>query len=179
MSLLILVNPGTPLDFSAIDKHRSTRVVVFWARLDNHHSWLLSLFQQSNMETQEIEKRERFYFSGGNWPRVCVLALFGARKQFAIFPESPGTSYGDKIAELSSNSCTNSDSTRNGVLRETERGSEGGMIATVMESFGFEDEETDENQEEGASERGLGVWMERLEDGSLKRYSVTHWPQWS
>ena len=24
---------------------------------------------------------------------------------------------------------------------------------------------------------GLGVWLERLEDGSLKRYSVDHWPE--
>ena len=35
----------------------------------------------------------------------------------------------------------------------------------------------DERTTDGWSE-ALYVWLERLEDGSLRRYSVDHWPEW-
>lgn len=113
---------------------------------------------------------------------VFVLALFGAKKQFAIFPE---TSKPHPAVASDSNCHSTVDNTSDNV------------IDTVLNSFGFNEEDPDSNVRSENSQDGeqtevstdqqrrdreldaaLRVWMERLEDGSLKRYSVDHWPQW-
>ena len=130
------------------------------------------------MNPEEVETRMRFYYSESERGRVCVLALFGAKRKFAIFPESK-TSYGSSDKRnCSENAATeNGESLANGGTKEENSG----VMVTVMGSVGFEEDvpgHGEEEGEEGEIERGVRVWMERLEDGSLKRYSTDSWPSW-
>ena len=103
---------------------------------------------------------------------ICILALIGSKKQFAIFPESRSIkSHTNHFTESSSDSIVNGTSDK----------PSSGTINDFLSSFGFEEDDRDDA---GHGEGGRGfiqrlvVWMERLEDGSLKRYSVDYWPQW-
>jgi hypothetical protein len=157
-------------------RHKRQRVFFFWGALENYSCWLTKLLEASSMNPEEVETRKRFYYSESERGRVCVLALFGAKKKFAIFPESMTTSSIIHRGNCSENSATeNCESLANGGVNEENSG----VMVTVMGSVGFEEDAPGHREEEeGEIERGLRVWMERLEDGSLKRYSTDSWPSW-
>ena len=173
---------------SIVRRHK--RQLFFWGTLENSSSWLVSLLERSSMSPYEVETRKRFYFAG-NKPRgrMCVLALFGAMKKFAVYPQSltaSSNSGGRNISECSTTEPCG-ETLANGGVGE----GRGGLMDTVMGSFGFEEDPTsshgeeeeeaerglsEEEEEEEEMERGLCMWMERLEDGSVKRYSTDSWP---
>ena len=147
-------------------RHKRQQINFFWAELAVGYSWLQELLEASSMDPEEVKMRERLFCSEDKLGRMCTLALFGTKKQFAIFPEL--------VTNISE-----SESFYNGLsttVSETKRELEGsgGVMDTVMGSFGFEDVDHGKEREE----EGLRVWMERLEDGTLKRYSVDSWPSW-
>ena len=176
VAILVLTNSDMLLISDVIERHRRRRISFFWAPLNNSCSWLCNLLQQSNMDPKEIEIRERIYLHGDNQQHsLCALALFGAKKKFAIFPESVTTERED--FDTDQDSTESSGSIRNRTDREKEgreKEGDGGLVDSLMGSFGFEDGDGGEVERVGS----LRVWLERLEDGSLKRYSITNWPQW-
>ena len=140
------------------------------------------------MDPVEVERRKRWYFGESAHSRLCALVILPAKKKFAIFPESlaeaMSSSRGDDVMSENFSSRVSGESLANGLgVRGSDRNKQ--LMDTIMGSFGFEDdavagleEEEEEEEEEGEMERGLKVWMERLEDGSLKRYSTDSWPLW-
>ena len=128
------------------------------------------------MDDYEKEWRRGIYFGKeeNSSAEVCILALIGSKKQFVIFPEArtvkPDT---HRLSEGGSSSFLNGTADKST--------SSVGMMDDFLSSFGFEDGDVDAG---GDGEGGrslvqrLAVWMERLEDGSLKRYSIDSWPQW-
>lgn len=171
-------------------KHKSRRFSFFHESLDVKYSWLQELLDNSSMERWERELRGDVYLEEdtSSSELVIVLALFGAKKQFAIFPETVTNK--PHPAAASDSNCHSTVGTQDNTSDN--------LIDTVLNSFGFDEEEDpdskagSENSQNGKQtevssnphrrgrelDASLRVWMERLEDGSLKRYSVDHWPQW-
>lgn len=124
-------------------KHKSQRFSFFRSSLQIHRPWLRDLLEASNMETQDKERRQRGYFGEKNvCTSVCVLALFGAKKQLAIFPEKATSK---SHMTVSSNHLSHSSGSL--VNGETERNTSGDMIDTFLSSFGFQDEDSDTREE--------------------------------
>ena len=158
----------------AVQRHKSQQFRYFCGSLEDSLSWLLDLLERSNMAPRDKEQTESLYIRGGEESccRVCVLALFGAKKQFAIFPELANS---DRYLLTNSNYSSGSDITTEGASKD--RRQPDSAINSLMSTFGFEDD--DNNEPSRAFVKGLfTVWMERLEDGSLKRYSTEEWPSW-
>jgi hypothetical protein len=129
------------------------RFCFFKGRLDKK-KWLKNLLKGGGMDEEEITKR--FYSSG---KRMCVLALFGAEKQFAIF---------DDFLTISSGSLPN------GMGEEQEKTQP--ETVPVLDSLRFEDGEP--FSRERVTEEKLKQWIEQLEHESLAKYSTDHWPSW-
>ena len=136
------------------------------------------------MERWERELREDRNLEEEVSSEVVMLALFGAKKQFAIFPET---------VTNKPHPAVTSDSNCHSIVNS----SSDNVMDSVLNTFGFDEEDLDSNIRCENSQNGehtevstdkrrwdreldaaLRVWMERLEDGSLKRYTVDHWPQW-
>ena len=83
------------------------------------------------METEEKKKRLGLFRSDDGM--ICVLALFGAREQFAIFPET--LENGDAASTIT---CLEGERCALNGSRNQQEGES--MTETLMDSFGFEDD---------------------------------------
>ena len=135
------------------------------------------------MDPVEVERRKRWYFGESEHSRLCALAILPAKKRFAIFPESlaeaMSSSRGDDVVPENFSRVSGESLANGSGVKGSDRNKQ--LMDTIMGSFGFEDDTAaglEEEEEEEEMERGLRVWMERLEDGSLKRYSTDSWPLW-
>ena len=158
-----------------IGKYIINRHIKFFrGSFETKRAWLEELLRECNMDPQELERRRCVYDElriEQHFPVVCTLALFGAKKQFSIFPEM-GSGH-SRLNGLSTSEPVASAANQNASKEENSRNT--GVMDTVMNSFGFEDGKTSDSR---GFNSALSLWMERLEDGSLRRYSINHWPQW-
>ncbi|KAM8867651.1 dnaJ homolog subfamily C member 16-like [Synchiropus picturatus] len=139
---------------------------------DKHHNWMPSLLRSASSQTDghSAEDEESSDYTG------YVLALNGYKKYFSLFRP---VFTGEDPSEASSTSETSfsSDTRRNSRSRSR--------------SSSHSRSRSHSREEGSASKRGsgrttsievhhkldkLGVWMERLTEGSLPRFQVPYWP---
>ena len=116
----------------AAKNHKSRQFKYFHAAFETQQPWLNDLLAVCNMESTEKEKRNEMYFGEGS---VCILALFGARKQFVIFPESVNMSHTPALRN------------RHIVKTKKENTASGDLVDTVLNTFGFDDEHNSDTAE--------------------------------
>lgn len=129
---------------------------------------------------------------------VTVLAVFGARRQFSVFPEQFESSGGGQTAACETKGETTPPrSSVGGACGETtpSRSSVGEVLGSTL-GLDTEDDSpdsserltgmpsdnrsihTDEDKDVSVFKENFTLWLGRLADGSLKRYQVDTWPEW-
>ncbi len=153
------------------NQFRNSRLRIFYLCYKTYEAWLESLLEQCvEMKQNEVEKRVVACLSGNV---ATIVALLGFKKQLCIFPE-------DELLENTANSQINEQ------LRTQSVGDVLGSLFDLDEyqhhSMPSASEKSDVadgvfNKTEQV-EKKFEIWMEKLIDGSLRRYKVTNWPTW-
>lgn len=154
------------------------------------------------LDSEEVEFREKGCVSGGV---ATAMLLFGAKKRFVLFPEKfevvqelcgRGERIGGGERGVSSENLSTGQSLR--------RRQVGEVLGTALGYETSDEEDSDSNSKDEhpspvnstyklhphtgdglymeLTEQVCGSfenWCERLGDGSLRRYSVEVWPQWT
>lgn len=118
---------------------------------------------------------------------VTVLAVFGARRQFSVFPEQTSqfeSSGGRQTAACETKGeATPPRSSVGEVLGstlglDTEDDSPDSSETSTGMPFDNRSIHTDEDKDVSVFKENFTLWLGRLADGSLKRYQVDTWPEW-
>ena len=174
-----------------IGRYHGLKWQVFYVCYTTHKHWLEGILKHcEDMELEEVNAR----LAGCYGERVAtVLALFGTRRQLCIFPEiikGADRMQIGSVAEYDVDEKLSPDGPP--VYDKTH---------SVGSALGFDSEDTAEHsterqQKDTTSEQAkskihshldnrveqisetFGMWMEKLADGSLRRYHVDNWPHW-
>ena len=138
-------------------------------------------------------QRKSEHETGSEWSHAAAMALDSLGFEDDDNYESEGTHH---IRNRTPSSLKELSEGRNDRTEEevgnSHRNMQAQTVPTGTEGSGNYSSDADSGQEEEVGGKGvgmgcgdhvrwlregLGVWLERLEDGSLKRYSVNHWPE--
>ena len=173
-----------------VGRYHGLKLQVFYVCYSTHKHWLEGILKHcEDMELEDVNAR----LAGCYGDKVAtVLALIGTRRQLCVFPE---------IIKK------DADRVRIGSVAEDDvqekLSPDGPHVAdgehSVGGALGFDSEDTIEHSksQNTASEKAktkihsrldnrveqisetFGMWMEKLADGSLRRYNVDDWPHWA
>ena len=161
--------------------------------------WLDCVLRQCNgLESDDVEMRVAGCLSG---KVATVVMLLGPRKQLCIFPERVTSS---SINHLKEEWHTSGDLQDTQSVDESRTHSVGDVLGSV---FDFDDgddhspirtpHKTDSNHTKSTDnhngrlndnrvndkaeqiQKKFENWMEKFADGTLKRYKLTSWPEWT
>ena len=170
-------------------QHRYSNLKTFYLNCRSHGDWLGMILRHCvNLDAEEVAVRVRACKSGCVATAVCLI---GSRHQALLFPSkyemvcalmckkggqkrrvSGAKSVGQKLGstlgyETESSEC------------EEEGDTHLGTSSTYMSHNKCEGTECDRGALMHQVTRGFMHWLERLADGSLRRYKIEEWPDWT
>lgn len=183
-------------------KHRYSNLKSFFLNYHSHGDWLgVILSRCLELDAEEVKVRVHACKTGGVATAICLI---GSRKQVFLFPskyelvcalmkeriggrrekKEGGTksTVGQRLGTTLGYETDSSEEDEKGSSEEDEK--ENGHFATSSYmQHQVNDESGGVECDRGALVHqvvcGFGNWLERLADGSLRRYRMQEWPDWT
>ena len=186
-----------------VHKYNSSRMplILYYLCYQTYGTWLPQVLKHcDDMETKDVTAHMNACHSGKT---VMILALFIARKQLCIFPEQVGSDSLEEVLYERREVHSVGEVLGNTLGFDTEVKDHSDVEVKdhndveVKDHSDVEDSGTpngdvcsDRNSSNGMNHhckgtvttlqfsQKLALWMEKLADGTLKRYQVRTWPNW-
>lgn len=174
---------------SVLRRHRYSNLKSFYLNCRSHGDWLeLILSHCLELDAEEVTVRVRACKTGGVATAVCLI---GSRHQVMLFPskyELVSALIRERRGERKNRKNTIGLRLGSTLGYETESSEDedvenGHVDASSSNPLLLNDEHDSAESDKSALVRqvilGFGNWLERLADGSLRRYSIQEWPDWT